>query len=189
MLKTGQQIGQYLIVGRIGEGRLGDVYQVRDAGLGISAALKVLDVETGVREALVQQVHQQSTVQHPNLAPFTDVLEIGGQLGLVTELIDGPTLELWLASYQPTLDETLALFRGIVCGLGHAHAHGHVHQNLRPGNIMLSLGDDWMIPKITDLGLAEALGPVATGQGSRGVAPNYTAPELIHHPQEIDRRA
>ena len=193
MLKTGQQIDRYVVEGRIGEGGMAAVYRVRHVTLGTVAALKVVTTRSReVRRRLLVEGQVQASLKHPHIVLVNDVLEVDDTPCLLMEFIEGPTLQKWLSQYQPTLDEALALFRGIVCGVGHAHATGHIHRDLKPANVMLSLEEHRMVPKVADFGLAKALGNApleVTREGATMGTPAFMAPEQIRDSSTVDRRA
>ena len=109
------------------------------------------------------------------------------------QLADGPSMDRWLANWRPPQDEALAVFRGIVAGVGHAHCCDVVHRDLKPGNILLHVTPSGVVPKITDFGLAKALTDTELAMGTRtGMAmgtPPYMAPEQIRDSSRVDRRA
>ena len=126
--------------------------------MGTPHALKVLTVPSRqVRRRLVEEGRLQATLRHPNIVSVTDVIDVEGAPGLLMELIEGPTLKQWFHRYDPSLAEALAVFRGVCAGVGHAHAHDLVHRDLTPGNILLQIEDDRMVPKVSDFGLAKVL--------------------------------
>jgi serine/threonine-protein kinase len=147
-----------------------------------------------IKRRLVEEGRVQASLHHPNIVAVTDVLVVEGQPGLLMELVDGPTLEEWLWSNRPTLEQAESLFRGVVAGVGRAHRAGLVHRDLKPGNILLDVADGAVIPKVTDFGLAKILADEDRGhsQTRSGVTlgtPQFMAPEQIRNAKTVDQRA
>lgn len=116
-----------------------------------------------------------------------------GDLGLVMELVDGPTLAELLQDGPLTLPEADVLARGLLDGVRAAHARGFVHRDLKPGNVLLARIDETLVPKIADFGLAKALaepGDTARTRAGTGLGtPPYMAPEQIRDAATADARA
>lgn len=204
MLEVGEVVHGYEVEALLGDGGLASVYRVRHRTLGTLHALKVLVVGTPTdRMRLVSEGQVQAHLRHRNVVGVTDVLEINRLPALVMELVDGPSLDRWLAERRekPDLDTGLALFRGIVAGVGAAHAAGLVHRDLKPANVLVhsELVAEGPhagrrtppIAKVTDFGLVRVVGAPGgpTMSGSSVGTPAYMAPEQIRAPSEVDHRA
>lgn len=192
VLETGQTVERFTVEAKLGEGGMAAVYRVRHNTLGSYHALKLLKVANpDIKRRLVEEGRVQASLHHPNIVAVTDVLVVEGQPGLLMELVDGPTLEEWLWSNRPTLEQAEALFRGVVAGVGRAHRAGLVHRDLKPGNILLDLADGMVIPKVTDFGLAKILadedgGHSQTRSGVTLGTPQFMAPEQIRNAKTVD---
>src|ERR671913_2018597 len=98
-MKTGESVGPYLIVDKLGEGGMGEVYRARDSSLNRAVAIKVLpelfalDAERLAR--FTREAQTLAALNHPNIAQIHG-LEGDGSSGkpraLVMELIDGEEL-------------------------------------------------------------------------------------------------
>ena len=187
MIDVGRSIDRYVVAGQIGEGGMATVYLVRHATLGTDHALKVLSIGSrSIRDRLIQEGRLQATLNHTNIVSVTDVLAVDGAPGLLMELIAGPALDTWLAHYRPSLEESLAIFRGICAGVGYAHSKGLVHRDLKPANVMLQITDTELIPKVTDFGLAKALDADSSSMKTRtGARP----PSSSHRNSAVSGRA
>jgi hypothetical protein len=97
-------------------------------------------------------------LRHPNVCRVQHVVRVGEAPGLVMELVEGPTLHVLLASYQPNLHQIDQLARVVVAGVRAAHAAGLVHRDLKPGNVLLEVDTATVVPKVADFGLAKAIG-------------------------------
>ena len=189
---------KYIIEGILGEGAMAVVYRARHRELGSLHAIKKLKVTDGtVRERLVQEGRLQSSLQHPNVLSVTDLLTIDGCPALVMEYVHGPTLADFLKHHKPSMEQCDALARDILRGVAAAHSHGMVHRDLKPGNILIAITEDSLVPKIADFGLAKVI-TESTEQGEStpltksGVTmgtPAYMAPEQINDFSSVDERA
>jgi serine/threonine protein kinase len=195
VLEAGRQVDRYVIETVLGEGGMAVVYRVRHTTLGTMHALKVLSVSSRtVRDRMTEEGRVQAKLRHPHIVAVTDVFEVDGVPALLMEYIEGPSLDRWLASYQPTIEESLVVYRGILAGVGFAHDHGLVHRDLKPANVMLHVSAEGLTPKVTDFGLAKALQEEAgalkrTRTGMTMGTPAYMAPEQIRDASTVDHRA
>ena len=195
MLSPGTHIDRYTVDSIIGSGGTAVVYLVRHNQLGSSHALKVLSLSSGaIRARLLREGRVQAALQHNNIVTVTDVLDIGGNPGLLMEHIDGPALDMAMKRFKITLADALILFKGIVSGVRAAHAHGLVHRDLKPANVLLFRSAEGFIPKVPDFGLAKVLVGQGADLGStrQGIAmgtPAYMAPEQVRDARAVDQRA
>ncbi|RME22683.1 MAG: serine/threonine protein kinase, partial [Deltaproteobacteria bacterium] len=194
MLSAGQVVDRYEVQALLGQGGMAAVYRVRHTQLQVDRALKVLTIgHPGVRQRLLLEGRVQASLSHPNIVGVTDVLEVGGQPGLLMEYVEGPSLQQWLAAYRPSLDEALALFRDIVAGVDHAHQRDLIHRDLKPANVLLLRRGDALVAKVADFGLAKVVAdeigePGATRTGLGMGTPAYMAPEQIRDAKRVDKR-
>ena len=193
-MQPGMQIGRYRVVGPIGRGGMGGVYEVEDV-TGARFALKspIVDVG-GSSDATVRFAREANALRmldHPNLVAATDVFVDQGCLCLVMEKVTGRTLYAAIAAARaegrPGLPprKALVLTRQILEGVGHAHAQGIVHRDLKPDNVLLVDMGGWERAKIIDFGLVKLVGDAAAAYGSNVLTrtglvfgtPAYMAPE------------
>jgi serine/threonine-protein kinase len=165
----GTQIGLYRIESRLGAGGMGEVYRATDTQLGRQVAIKMLPLAFAADPDRVPRFRRESKVlaalNHPHIAAIYGAEVSDGNLALVLELVEGPTLAERLARGPLPVDEALALARQIAEALEAAHQQGIVHRDLKPGNIKVR--DDDRV-KVLDFGLAKL---VATSTGSDGLPP------------------
>ncbi|MFK7931079.1 MAG: serine/threonine-protein kinase [Myxococcota bacterium] len=195
MLNTGETIDRYTVDSVLGHGGTAVVYLVRHNQLGSQHALKVLSLSSGaIRKRLLREGQLQAALQHANIVNVTDVLDVGGNPGLLMEYIDGPPMDHAMKRYKIGLRDALILFRGIVAGVRAAHNEGLVHRDLKPANILLFRSSEGFVPKVTDFGLAKVVvgRGAELGQTRQGIAmgtPAYMAPEQIRDARAVDQRA
>jgi serine/threonine protein kinase len=140
-LATGDRLGPYEILARIGAGGMGEVYRARDSRLGRDVAIKVS--HENFPDRFEREARSIAALNHPNICHVYDV----GPNYLVMELIDGAPL----AGPLP-LETVLEYARQIAAALGAAHERGIVHRDLKPANILITPGG---VVKVLDFGLAK----------------------------------
>ncbi len=184
---TGLLLGHYRVRGLIGAGGMGVVYRAFDERLNREVALKVLQPNTSVEDLRRKHFRKEalllSSVNHPNIASIYDFDSHDGVDFIVMELIVGIKLSDRIAEGPLPESEVSFLGQQILSALHEAHSHGIVHQDLKPGNIVV--GPDQHL-KVLDFGLArvfESADSVATEslsefEGRGGTLP-YIAPELL----------
>lgn len=179
-LAPGAEIGGYTIVSPLGSGGMGTVYRAVDGG-GDAVALKLLHPGIGsdaaARERLRREVAALQKLRHPAVAAVLDAEADSTEAFIVTELVDGDTLEEHVRARGALgADDLLALAAGLRDALAAVHRAGVVHRDLKPSNVLLT--DDG--PVLIDFGIAQAAGDTSlTSTGLVVGTPGYLAPELI----------
>ena len=179
------RIGAYDISGVIGVGGMGEVYRAHDSRLKRDVAIKLLppalmtDPERLLR--FEREARTLALLNHPHIAQVYGLEESAGTLALVMELVEGPTLQQFIASHAGKrigMHRVLSLARQIADGLDAAHEKGIVHSDLKPGNIALTAAGD---VKILDFGIArnttDAGGPETGALTALAGTPAYMSPE------------
>ncbi len=153
---TGELIGHYKILKRLGVGGMGEVYLAEDTRLERHVALKILLTEVAHDQdrirRFVQEAKAASALNHPNILTVYEVGNFENSRYIVTEFIKGKTLRERMKSEPLTLRETLDVALQIAAALSAAHEAGIVHRDIKPENIMLR--DDGLV-KVLDFGLAK----------------------------------
>ena len=193
-IDVGHQVDRYRVVRVLGQGGMATVYLVEHLQLGSQHALKVLDAaSSALKERLLREGQVQAKLNHPNVVQVTDVLDLGGVPGLLMEHVDGGDLGQWLESNQPSTQDVMALFLGVLAGVEAAHQQGVVHRDLKPANVLLQRTESGWIPKVTDFGLAkrvqDADANALTRTGAQMGTPAYMAPEQVRNSKAVDARA
>ncbi|GAB3163820.1 hypothetical protein GCM10027059_18720 [Myceligenerans halotolerans] len=176
---AGSVVGGYTVTGRIGSGAMGTVYRATDDG-GNAVALKLLTPgrdEAGARDRLRREARALQRLKHPAVASVIDVELDGTDAFIVTELVEGPTLEEEVDERGPLDPRDLyELADQLADALEAVHAAGVVHRDLTPSNVLISAAG----PVLIDFGLAHARGDArATRTGFVMGTPGYLAPELL----------
>jgi serine/threonine-protein kinase len=174
---VGDSIGPYCVLGKIGEGGMGEVYRARDSKLNREVALKVLpDAFSAEPDRLARfkrEAQLVASLNHPNIAAIYGFEDSNGVHALVLELVEGPTLADRLNRGPIPLDEAQPIARQIAEALEASHELGIIHRDLKPANIKLR--PDGTV-KVLDFGLAKALEPVAAGESHVTASPTITSP-------------
>jgi serine/threonine protein kinase len=171
--------GVYRILGELGRGAMGVVLLAFDLQLHRKVAIKFVNSAAfgdDLQRCFVQEARAMALVSHPNVLAIHAFGEHGTMPYFVMELVDGQTVDNWLArSDRATdVDEALAILNDICEGVSAIHDAGTVHCDLKPSNVLL---DQKSRVRVADLGLAT---PYIEGGVSKVVAgtPEYMAPEL-----------
>jgi eukaryotic-like serine/threonine-protein kinase len=195
-LSVHEDLGEYRLLEKLGEGGMGAVYKALHTRLEKVVALKMLSKKVDDAEWLVKRFEREmkaiGRVTHPNIVQAYDAREIGGTRFLVMEYVDGLNLDEIVRRRGPLpLAEACELARQAALGLQAAHEHGLVHRDVKPSNLMLTRQGQ---VKVLDLGLARVQS-VSTGSGETtasgqimGTA-DYIAPEQVTDCHNVDIRA
>src|SRR6202166_1223557 len=157
-LKTGTTLGQYEIVGAMGAGGMGEVYQAHDTKLGRDVAIKVLP-EGFAHEAerlsrFQREAKMLAALNHPNIATIHGLEQSGSTSYLVMELVSGETLqERVKRDGAVPVEAALTIAKQIAEALEAAHEKGIIHRDLKPANVKLTTEGK---VKVLDFGLAKA---------------------------------
>ncbi|MBW4696695.1 MAG: protein kinase [Aphanocapsa lilacina HA4352-LM1] len=189
-LGDARRIGSYLVIGKVGEGGMSEVYlAVRaDAQFEQRVCLKLIkpgmDSDFIVRRFLSER-QILASLEHPNIARLLD----GGSTdrGLpyfVMEYVEGLPIDAYCEQQALNVRERLQLFQKVCAAVQYAHRNLVVHRDLKPGNILV---DGKGEPKLLDFGIARLLDPTrspihldTTVQGVRLLTLAYASPEQVN---------
>ncbi len=165
-LRPGQRLLHYRIVEKLGEGGMGQVYAAHDLKLDRRVALKTLRPEMAANREWLERFRREAkavaALNHPSIVTIHSVEEAEGLHFLIMELVEGTSLDRRVGEDGMPLTELFDLAIPIAGALAAAHERGVVHRDLKPGNVMVTEGEQ---VKILDFGLAKLV--PATGQASR----------------------
>lgn len=176
----------------IGRGSFGIVYEAFDQELRRKVAIKAAYGATAGREAdlFLREARAASRLRHANIVTVHDVVKTKEGVFIVSDLIRGETLRLWLDHHTCSIDKCVELVIEICEAMEYAHRNGVIHRDLKPGNIVM---DEQGVPHILDFGLSKSLDNQADSICQNGVpigTPAFMAPEQVRGQREkIDRRS
>ncbi len=154
-MKSGENLGPYRILEKIGEGGMGEVYRAHDSRLQRTVAIKILAPRLATVERIErfeQEARAASALNHPNILTIHDVGRHGDTAYFAMEWVEGRTLRDELRAGPIPHRRTIQLAQQIAEGLAAAHAAGIVHRDLKPENVMVRSDG---LAKIVDFGLAK----------------------------------
>lgn len=175
-----RRIGEYEVVARIGSGGMGVVYRAVGPG-GLPVAVKVIRPELTEDSAFRARFRREVAACQRVVGPFTarvlDADPDAHQPYLVTEYIDGPSLDAHVREHGPlSAVATRALAFGLAEALTAIHDAGVIHRDLKPSNVLLSSDG----PRVIDFGIARATDATQlTGSDSVVGTPAWMAPEQL----------
>src|SRR5215831_14580396 len=138
-IKSGTRIGPYEVTSQLGEGGMGVVFRAHDTKLKRDVALKLLpdhfanDPDRLVRFQREAQI--LASLNHPNIAQIHGLEE----RYIVTELVEGETLQERLKRGPIPVNEALQIAQQLAEALEAAHDKGVMHRDLKPANIKVSV--------------------------------------------------
>ena len=184
-----RQLGKYEIVGKIGQGAMGEVFRAHDPILGRDVAIKTMTATIGTDEELRKRFHREAQsaarLSHPNIITIYDFGEDQGKVYMAMELLEGNDLKDLIGRHTPmSLEQKLALMEQICDGLAFAHGKDVVHRDLKPANIHIQRGGQI---KIMDFGLAKLSSSDMTRAGMIMGTPNYMSPEQVRGEKATSR--
>lgn len=153
-----EQIGEFAIISRIGEGGMGTVYEAQQQRPQRRVALKVL--RAGLRSVSAPKRFEREAeilgrLQHPSIAQIyeagTAETERGPVAYLTMELVSGTRLTDYCHDNKLDVRQRLQLLADVADAVSHAHSRGVIHRDLKPANILV---DENGRPRILDFGVA-----------------------------------
>ena len=175
-LTVGTKIEHFRLLEMVGEGTYGAVWKAQDEQLDRLVAIKLPRVEAVETAHLLKEARAAARIKHPAIV---DVFEIGmyrDRPYIVTEFIDGETLDEWLVRAKPSPESSAEICKQLAEGIHAAHREGVIHRDLKPANVMI---DSSGAVHVTDFGIATRDDSEATTtlDGQIIGTPAYMSPE------------
>ena len=188
MLTIGEIIQQtYAVTGLIGQGGMGEVYEVSHLRLDRKFAIKILVKDTASQPEALARFQREARITsglgHPHIVEIVD-FNVGpdGRPFIVMELLEGESLATRLRRGRVPVEQAASIARQTTSALHAAHRKGIIHRDLKPENIFLcrrGIRDDYV--KLLDFGISKVLDSKSglTRAESLLGSPAYMAPELV----------
>ena len=178
---AGRWIGKFQIVGELGRGGMGIVFEAHDSVLDRPVAIKLLPRSlSGQHNALqrfLREARSAAKLNHPHVVGIYEADQCNGRYFIVLELVRGSNLQDVLRTGPLDWMTATRVLADACRGLEVAHQAGLVHRDIKPANLMRS--DDGTV-KLADFGLArptESTGTSMTGSGHVLGTPQFMSPE------------
>jgi serine/threonine-protein kinase len=191
-------VGPYVLLDRLGEGGMGQVFKARHRHMKRTVALKQIRKEKLANAAAVDRFYQEvqaaAQLTHPNIVLAFDAGQAGTTHFFAMEYVEGCDLKRLVREQGPLpVAQACEYVRQAALGLDHAHGRGLVHRDIKPANLLVTAGDAPVV-KILDMGLARLGDSFAkdrdlTRLGQVLGTPDYLAPEQALDSRKVDIRA
>lgn len=191
-------LGKYVLLEKIGQGGMGQVFKAWHRTMKRIAAVKVLpptltdNVDAVAR--FLREIEAAAKLSHPNIVIAYDADQSDGMHFLAMEFVDGCDLSVLVQQQGPVaVQQAVNYVLQAANGLDAAHKKGIVHRDIKPSNLMV---DREGTVKILDLGLARLTGnldsvapAMVTSTGTVVGTVDYMAPEQAVDSKLADGRA
>jgi serine/threonine-protein kinase len=180
--RVGTTFGKYNIVGVVGSGGMGEVYEAYDSQIGRTVAIKIIKSQYAndrkYRLRFERESHAAAKLQEPHVIPIHGYGEIDGSLFIDMRLVRGTDLQAMLEEHPLDPERAVAIVSQVAAALDAAHADGLIHRDVKPQNILVTPAD---FAYLVDFGIAEAMGDMGdtrlTQAGAAIGSWAYMAPE------------
>jgi DNA-binding beta-propeller fold protein YncE/predicted Ser/Thr protein kinase len=195
VLATGSLLGDYRVEAVLGRGGMGVVYRATQVSLGRSVALKVIATtlaeQPGFKERFERESRLAASLDHPNIIPVYAAGEHDGVVYIAMRHVEGVDLRELIAA-EGRLDPGRAarIVAQVAWALEAAHARGLVHRDVKPANVLVTLGGDVEHVYLTDFGVTKRSASESrlTAAGEWVGTVDYVSPEQLRG-DAVDARA
>ncbi len=176
------RLGRYDLKAVLGVGSFGYVFKALDTELDRLVALKVQRAGTFATQEdvarFLREAQSIALLNHPGIVAVYDTVRSDEDICyLVTEYVDGESLETRLQNQGFTFHDCANLIAAIGDAIQYAHEKGIVHRDIKPSNVLLDRQNN---PHVMDFGLAKReldIGNTMTSEGRVLGTPAYMSPE------------
>jgi tRNA A-37 threonylcarbamoyl transferase component Bud32 len=205
-VREANEVGQYVLEEKLGEGGMGEVWRARHRRLVRSAAVKIIrpeflastekDAERVLRR-FEREALTTAALRSPHTVQLYDFGEAeDGTLFYVMELLVGIDLESLVSRFGPIpAERAIHILKQVCHSLAEAHQNGVTHRDVKPANIFVSgTGTELDFVKVLDFGLVQlrslpaGVGANLTAEATVACTPAYAAPEIARGEASYDHR-
>ncbi len=191
---TRQQLGDFRLLRRLGQGAMADIYLAEQLSLKRRVAIKILKPELANDSTYLQrfeiEAQAAASLVHANIVQIYEVGHVERRHYIAQEYVQGQNLREWLARHgPPDLAHALSIMRQVAAALAKAAEVGVVHRDIKPENILItSAGEvkvaDFGLARLTRQGAVNGLTQVGITLGT----PLYMSPEQVEG-KPLDHRS
>src|SRR6267154_6710584 len=176
----GQTVSHYRILGKLGGGGMGVVYEAEDLKLGRHVALKFIPEnlvgDAKSLERFEREARAASLLNHPNICTIHGIEDNHGHPFIVMEKLEGESLKQSIGGQAMATDRVLDISLQVADALAASHAKGIVHRDIKPANIFITPSGQ---VKVLDFGLAKLVHNVGTDSDGIALDNSLTAVGVI----------
>ena len=177
---------KYRLIGLLGQGGFGIVYEAKDVRLNRRYAIKIITATNATQQSQVEaeaNILAQYARQFPFIPEIYDIWSDGPRTYLVMEFVEGQTVGelITQSAWQPSQVEHF--LRVVLRDLGQLHDINIIHRDIKPDNIKRTPKGRYVL---LDFGISKQQG--ATLTGAKALSPYYSSPEQVRG-QATDARS
>ncbi|MBT5926501.1 MAG: serine/threonine protein kinase [Verrucomicrobia bacterium] len=154
--------GKYTLIEKVASGGMGVIYRAKQELIDRMVAIKMIHPALASElmfARLKEEISTLGLLDHPGIVRIydADVHKVDSKsqreaVFYTMELVDGPTLRVWMKQKKPSLDEAMKFFAQVCDAVDHAHNVGVIHRDLKPENILVRKNGS---PAVLDFGLSK----------------------------------
>ncbi len=188
---TGENVGSYRIMEKLGRGGMATVFKAYHANLDRYVALKVLHPafleDPNFLARFQREARLVAKLEHQNIVPVYDFADHEEQPYLVMKYIEGETLKAHLNRGRLSPELVWDVVNAVGAGLAHAHNEGILHRDIKPSNVIVANDGriylaDFGLARIAQMGESTLSGDMIMG------TPQYISPEQAKGEKDLDNR-